>query len=742
MQTPFACGLRRWRLPSQKTLTLAVGERRTPNSSIPMAVYHLSVKTISRAKGRSATGAAAYRAGERIVDERTGIDHDYRRKSGVSHTELFTPANAPEWARDRAKLWNAAEQKENRKNSTVAREFEIALPHELDEEQRKALAQDFCKELQARHKFAVDLAIHEPGKEGDNRNHHAHILCTTRRMDENGFTEKTRELDNQRSGEVERWRERFAELGADALERAGHQQEAERFRQSHLTLDKQVALAKERGDWEFTRQNENREPTKHLGPKATAMERNGQSSERGEHNRAIKERHDNVLKLAETQSEIRGLQEEKRKQETYEKRFKTPEKWQDREQAILKNHAEMHEIKNKEKALQQKLDDAYRIIDTPVKTYDEHVRDDKQLREYADRITQYEEQLRHGQRQVNDLEARGLWSQMKVRLAEKGYLTIGETAKAVEYREKNAQALERSETLRDKREDELYTNPLEKQRIDRLITQQTCKHGQAKLDGQSYCNKIWELKGHHQRVHEHTQTLIDLENKESIAHNREQIERLKTLEKQIENTEKALGNTPETLPRKRDNTPLNNMEAAQHLPSFKAYNREWHEKYQGKIDEWKAFEKQKPELAERLLNGTTKTKYKLLEELKAAKTERYEALQRHASDPNNARDIEGIKQRYEHERSQSHPKQRLEQLKREHDQLAKSPARGGWRDVDQTQRMLRNKNNLHNSASKQLLNKDQRRTIKQERELEKLKAYKKRRKTKSRGQSKDWGMYR
>jgi hypothetical protein len=96
-----------------------------------MATYHLSAKTISRSHGRSATGAAAYRTGARIIDERTGVIHDYRRRRGVEARLLILPDDAPNWASDRARLWNAAEQAETRKNSTVAREFEIALPAEL-----------------------------------------------------------------------------------------------------------------------------------------------------------------------------------------------------------------------------------------------------------------------------------------------------------------------------------------------------------------------------------------------------------------------------------------------------------------------------------------------------------------------------------------------------------------------------------------------------------------------------------
>ena len=111
-----------------------------------VAIYHLSVKTISRSAGRSATAAAAYRSGVKIEDEHTGEIHDYTRKGGVESKALVLPPERPEWATNRAKLWNMAEGAETRKNSTVAREFEIALPAELTPAQRKALAVEFALE--------------------------------------------------------------------------------------------------------------------------------------------------------------------------------------------------------------------------------------------------------------------------------------------------------------------------------------------------------------------------------------------------------------------------------------------------------------------------------------------------------------------------------------------------------------------------------------------------------------------
>jgi len=243
MQTTFACAM------------AAPLKSRIPQ----MPIYHLSIKTISRSAGRSATAAAAYRAAAVITDTRTGEHHDYSRKSGVVSAVLFLPKNAPEWATERAALWNAAEAAEKRKNSTVAREFEIALPSELSAAGREALAYRFTHELVKRHGCAADVAIHAPGREGDNRNHHAHILLTTRRLGADGFTEKTRELDDLKTGEVQYWRARYAELQNGMLQAAGI---AERV--DHRTLEAQGI---------------ERTPTKHLGPTATAIERkSGQPS--------------------------------------------------------------------------------------------------------------------------------------------------------------------------------------------------------------------------------------------------------------------------------------------------------------------------------------------------------------------------------------------------------------------------------------------------------------------------------
>lgn len=248
-----------------------------------MAIYHMSVKTVGRSGGRSATGAAAYRSGERIECERYGLTHDYTRKQGVEHCEIFLPHGAPRWARERSKLWNTAEQKETRKNSTVAREFELALPHELTNDQRIELVKSFSERLVHRHRMAVDACIHAPDKQGNNLNHHAHILCTTRRLSEDGFTEKTRELDVKNSGEVDHWREVWADMVNEHLQRASVE-----ARVDHRTLEAQRAEAIEQGD-KVKAEALNYEPTIHEGAKVRHMSKRGIETNRARQNAELEE---------------------------------------------------------------------------------------------------------------------------------------------------------------------------------------------------------------------------------------------------------------------------------------------------------------------------------------------------------------------------------------------------------------------------------------------------------------------
>lgn len=213
-----------------------------------MAIYHLRASMISRSQGRSATAAIAYRVAERIEDRRTGLVFDYAKRGGVDHTEILAPDHAPDWVRDRFELWNRVEEAETRKNSQVAREVRVALPAELTHAQRVELVRDFAQEQFVDRGMVADIALHAPGRDGDDRNHHAHILLTTREIDPEGFTTKNRDWNKVEL--LEDWREAWSRDANLALERAGIEE-----RIDHRTLEAQrdealerAAEARERGD--------------------------------------------------------------------------------------------------------------------------------------------------------------------------------------------------------------------------------------------------------------------------------------------------------------------------------------------------------------------------------------------------------------------------------------------------------------------------------------------------------------
>ena len=238
-----------------------------------MAIYHLSIKTVGRSAGRSAPAAAAYRSGEKISDLTSGEVFDYTRKRGVEHSEIVLPSRAAQrdinWARDRQALWNAAERAEKRKDARVAREYELALPHELDKTQRTELVRAFSGYIANRYGVAVDFSIHRPHREGDRRNHHAHVLTTTRELTPTGLGAKTalelsetdrfkRALPHSRVEFVE-IRGRWAALSNEHLKDHGHS-----ARVDHRTLSAQGI---------------DRQPTVHLGVAVTGLARRGVQSE-------------------------------------------------------------------------------------------------------------------------------------------------------------------------------------------------------------------------------------------------------------------------------------------------------------------------------------------------------------------------------------------------------------------------------------------------------------------------------
>lgn len=236
-----------------------------------MAIYHCQMKSISRATGRSSVAAAAYRSGTSLHNEKEGRTYDFSRRSGVVQAEIVLPKGSnAQWALERKVLWNAAEAAEKRKDSRVAREFEIALPHELDEEAREELTRRFAQQLADRYGAAVDLAIHKPDPRGNEKNHHAHLLMTTRKVGADGLGEKTIiEWENKKL-----LKER---LPINTLQLKGVRLAWELMANEALQLAGVDARIDHRSNVD---RGLELEPTRHVGVHATAVERQGGVIER------------------------------------------------------------------------------------------------------------------------------------------------------------------------------------------------------------------------------------------------------------------------------------------------------------------------------------------------------------------------------------------------------------------------------------------------------------------------------
>lgn len=257
-----------------------------------MRTFELSTRitAIGRSEGRSATSAAAYRACCAIHCEREGRTHDYHRKRGLEVSFFVAPAGAPAWALNRSKLWNMAELRERngkrgpnagkvKADAKVAREFMFAFPAELSQAGRLRVASLVAQHFADIHGVVADFSIHQPGKDGDERNFHCHLLTTTRRMTAEGLTEKAREWDALKSGAAlsKAFRAFLATTMNEALADEG---QGGAVHVEHRSF-------KDRGG--------SQRPQKHLGPNRTNALRREQRQERQavktEHTRQQQTRH-------------------------------------------------------------------------------------------------------------------------------------------------------------------------------------------------------------------------------------------------------------------------------------------------------------------------------------------------------------------------------------------------------------------------------------------------------------------
>ncbi len=248
-----------------------------------MAIFYLETKPIKRSEGRSSVAASAYRAGVSLVDNRTGVKHSYEKKgkNGVVSKDCFMYQDGQKIQLDRSELWNTAEKAEKRKDARTGRDFIANLPFELSPKQRESIVREFSKTIAKLYKVAVDWAIHLPDKKGDNRNHHAHILITTRQAKlENGqvvLGDKTNlEKENKEL------KKQGLPLTQDQIKSL--RKEWEVITNHHLAM----AGIEERIDCRsYREQGIQKLPTVKLGTRASENERNGIATRKGDYNRLV-----------------------------------------------------------------------------------------------------------------------------------------------------------------------------------------------------------------------------------------------------------------------------------------------------------------------------------------------------------------------------------------------------------------------------------------------------------------------
>lgn len=260
---------------------------------LTIAIYHCSIKIISRGKGKSAVAAAAYRSGEKLTNNYDGTTHDFTRKGGVVHTEILLPQNAPREYADRSMLWNAVEAVEKSKNAQLSREIEIALPNELSEAECIELAREFAQRTFVDKGMCADVCIHNPNRE--QKNIHAHIMLTMRPFNEDGtWGDKQRKeyiLDSN-GNKIYDKRKRTYKCRTVQTTDWNSRDKAEEWRAEwenfiNSTLAEK-GIIKKVDHRSFERQGRLEKPTVHMGVAATQMERKGIRTVKGDTNREIK----------------------------------------------------------------------------------------------------------------------------------------------------------------------------------------------------------------------------------------------------------------------------------------------------------------------------------------------------------------------------------------------------------------------------------------------------------------------
>ncbi|MDR0867359.1 MAG: MobA/MobL family protein [Planctomycetota bacterium] len=390
-----------------------------------MAIYHLHLQIISRGKGKSAVGKAAYRSSETLTND---YDCDYSRlykKAGIVHTEILLPKNAPAEYADRSTLWNAVEKSERYKTAQIARELEIALPVELSREQQISLARRYVKETFVSAGMCADICVHDTGK----GNPHAHIMLTMRPIEKDGsFGAKSRTVNGRKinttdwsdRNKAEEWRRAWAAYANGAMRLAG------------VLSDDNVLDHRS-----FERQGIDQTPTVHMGVAASQMERNGIRTDKGDYNRRVT---DLNRQLKQSKARITKLQDwlKAARDETPTLMFDTLQAMMKRE-ANDSDYAQNRKTQMAAKALifmqENKVSDLAEFADAVGDMQVERMEISDKLKPVQRRIDTLREHLRHSENFKNNqkfaTKRTALYAEYR-KLESQGLFAKGKAKKALE----------------------------------------------------------------------------------------------------------------------------------------------------------------------------------------------------------------------------------------------------------------------------------------------------------------------
>lgn len=282
-----------------------------------MAIYHCHCKVISRGQGRSAVGTAAYRSGERLTNDYDGLTHDYTNKGGVVHSEIMLCENAPPEYQNRSVLWNEVERQEKGSKARLAREYEVALPVELNREEQIQLVRDYCRDNFVNKGMCADFAIHDK----EDGNPHAHIMLTTRPIEKDGSwgTKQKKEyiLDKDGNKQYDKIKQTYKcrTIKTNDWDSKEFLESSREEWAVKLNRELEKKNLPQRVDHRSLKeQGKNQIPTEHLGVAAKNMEKRGVVSDRGNVNREIKKANGQIQEIKylqkQTEKEIAFIRED------------------------------------------------------------------------------------------------------------------------------------------------------------------------------------------------------------------------------------------------------------------------------------------------------------------------------------------------------------------------------------------------------------------------------------------------